>query len=136
MAIEKSPVSTALRELRSRTGFTQEGLARKLSVSLQTVALWETKRPPSGIMLARLATLAAEHRYKDLKQIFENALAELPPAVVAEVNRERERWKRIFRWVDDIEEAAEEDPDSIRSLCDMLRDDLEEAQASAWRNQR
>ena len=88
-ARSKSPVSIALRELRQRVGFSQEALARELMVSLQTCTLWETKRPPSGIMLVRLSEMAEYYGHTDLKAVFEEALKKLPPAEAVKLELDR-----------------------------------------------
>ena len=54
----KIGVGEYLRELRTRTGFTQEMVAEKLSVTRQTLSNWEqNKAMPDLIMFAQLATI-------------------------------------------------------------------------------
>ena len=133
----RSKLSEALREMRSRAGLSQEGLARELFVSLQTVTLWETKRVPTGITLARLSDLAEYYGYKDVQQVFEAELDQLPPAVAADIKRERKRWEEIYGALDDIQREFEENcAGLISGKCDDLWNMLRSAQAWAWRNQR
>jgi DNA-binding XRE family transcriptional regulator len=137
---DKSRVSAALREMRTRQGRSQEGMARELYVSLQTMTLWETKRPPGGIILARLADFAEENGYADLQQVFESELEKLSPAVGTEIKRERERWAGIYDSLDSIRHLVARSESEWASMidreCDRLFQKLQEAQARAWRNQR
>jgi DNA-binding XRE family transcriptional regulator len=132
----KSPVSTALRELRQRVGFSQGTLARELKVALQTCVLWETKRPPSGIMLVRLSELAEYYGHADLQKVFEQALKKLPPVVLADIEAERSRWKEINAYLDSIQDSSTLDPVEISQHCDDIRQLLEQIRAWNWRNQR
>src|SRR5215831_8894120 len=88
-------VSEALIELRRRLDHTQESLARSLNVSLQTVALWETKRPPTGIVLTRLEQLALRYDYADLAEVFDHALQAGPRRSREDIAVERARWEEI-----------------------------------------
>ena len=132
----KSPVSKALRELRERVGFSQGTLAQELRVALQTIVLWETKRPPSGIMLVRLSQLAEEYHHADLQEVFEEALKALPPAVLADIERERQRWQEIEAMLGWIQDKVEGRDTEISQYCDDIRHLLADIQAWNWRNQR
>lgn len=89
-------LSQALIELRLRLGETQESLARRLHVSLQTVALWETKRAPKGIILFRLSKLAEGHQYADLAKIFADAVEQENRLTREDLRREDERWFKLW----------------------------------------
>jgi transcriptional regulator with XRE-family HTH domain len=92
-------LSATLIELRRRLGRSQESLARGLHVSLQTVALWETKREPPSKALLQLSYLARRNHHLDLAQIFEET------GVRAMHEEERERHQEeVQRW-SDIEAA-------------------------------
>ena len=136
-------LSSTLIELRKRLGETQESLARRLNVSLQTVALWETRRPPQGIVLLRLSSLAEEYQHADLAQIFEAAVDNETRQVRDDLRLERQRWERILRGLVEIQEEAER----LRSVDPRLRDRIQEIAESlvgvalaarewSWRNQR
>jgi DNA-binding XRE family transcriptional regulator len=132
-----SPVSAALRELRQRTGHSQETLARDLMVSVQTCVLWETKRPPSGIMLARLAEMARLYGHADLKDTFEQAIQKLPAVQAADIQKERKRWDLVFCRLDEIEvQAQREDMQVVEFRCKEIRGLLNEILAFNWRNQK
>jgi DNA-binding XRE family transcriptional regulator len=131
----KSPVSAALREMRHRAGLSQGDVSQELRIALQTCVLWETKRPPSGIMLVRLSQMADYYKYSDLKQVFEDALAKLPPAVAADIKEERERWRMVEAMLGWIQDKAPDDTDIAR-YCHDIWELLEEIQAWNWRNQR
>jgi transcriptional regulator with XRE-family HTH domain len=136
-------LSKTLIELRKRLGETQESLARRLNVSLQTVALWETKRPPQGIVLLRLSSLAAEHQHADLAQIFEGAVDNETRQVRDDLRLEQSRWERILRGLAEIKYESEllrsVDPrlrDRIQDIADNLIRVALEAREWSWRNQR
>jgi transcriptional regulator with XRE-family HTH domain len=144
MAKRKSrpELSSALIELRKRLGETQESLARRLNVSLQTVALWETRRPPQGIVLLRLSSLAEEYQHTDLAQIFEAAVDNETRQVRDDLRLERQRWERILRGLAEIREEAErlrDDPrvrDRIQEIAESLVGIALAAREWSWRNQR
>lgn len=136
-------LSSALIELRKRLCETQESLARRLNVSLQTVALWETRRPPQGIVLLRLSSLAEEYQHTDLAQIFEAAVDNETRQVRDDLRLERQRWERILRGLAEIRDEAER----LRDVDPRLRDRIQEIAESllgialaarewSWRNQR
>jgi transcriptional regulator with XRE-family HTH domain len=136
-------LSKALIELRRRLGETQESLARRLNVSLQTVALWETKRPPMGIVLLRLSSLAEKYLYMDLAQIFEEAVEDEPRQVRDDLRLEQKRWDRILFGLIDIQNEAERlssiapaAATRIRLIAEDLAGLALEAQEWSWRNQR
>jgi transcriptional regulator with XRE-family HTH domain len=131
----KSHVSAALRELRERRGISQEALARVLRVALQTVTLWETKRPPSGLILLRLSEMAGDYGFADLKEVFEEAIASLPPAVVAEIRKERELWEDVESLVDGLEHYKPGSSDYQKRIAE-IGELLSEIKARNWRNQR
>jgi transcriptional regulator with XRE-family HTH domain len=58
---KKSELSKAVVELRVLLGENQQAFSNRLGIALNTVARYETSRPPSGEMLLRLGQLAAMH---------------------------------------------------------------------------
>jgi transcriptional regulator with XRE-family HTH domain len=131
----KNPVSAALRELRQRAGLSQEGLARMLRVAVQTCVLWETKRPPTGVILLRLSDLAAHYHFDDLKEVFEKAIASLPPAIVADIRKEREMWEAVESRVDGLEHFAPGSSEYQREIAE-IGELISEIKERSWRNQR
>jgi DNA-binding transcriptional regulator YiaG len=56
----------AIRELRRKLGLSQEGLARKLGVSVLTVRRWEKGSfRPSPLAMARIEEIAQRKKIKD-----------------------------------------------------------------------
>ena len=136
-------MSQALIELRRRLGETQESLARRLNVSLQTVALWETKRPPQGIVLALLSRLAEQHQHADLAQIFLGAVENEPRLVRDDLRVEQRRWEMILNGLKEIQDEATQLNSVAPAAAMRLRQIAEgveslalEARAWSWRNQR
>ena len=136
-------LSRALIELRQRLGETQESLARRLNVSLQTVALWETRRPPQGIVLLRLSSLAEEYQHRDLAQIFEEAVDNETRQVRDDLRLEQKRWERILSGLVEIQDAALELENGapavgerILIIAQNLLRVAREAREWSWRNQR
>ena len=67
--VVKSPVATAIAELRQRLGLTQQGFAQLLEVNLATVGRWEVNYPPERKLHERLIKLADENGFGDLRDI-------------------------------------------------------------------
>ena len=74
-------LAQAVRQLRLALGETQEAFARRLQTTVRTVARYESTAPRSGLVLTRLAQIAASNRQPELAQVFQDAL-------VAEVGEE------------------------------------------------
>lgn len=66
----------ALVDLRERLGLTQRKLALALDVTVVSVCRWETSRPPSGTVLAKLADFARSSGQVDLAELFNRCLWE------------------------------------------------------------
>jgi transcriptional regulator with XRE-family HTH domain len=137
----RSELSKALIELRKRLGETQESLARRLNVSLQTVALWETKRPPQGIVLLLLFGLAEKHQHADLAKIFNEAVENEPPVVRDGLHVEQRRWETILLGLNEIQsEVAQLDSVAplsamrIRQIASHIGTLALEARSWSWRN--
>ena len=136
-------LSRTLIELRKRLGETQESLARRLTVSLQTVALWETKRPPRGIVLLLLSGLAEHHQHADLAKIFAEAVANEPRLVRDELRVEQRRWETILSGLMEIQDEATQlnsvAPAAavrIRQIAEGIHMLAMEARSWSWRHQR
>jgi DNA-binding transcriptional regulator YiaG len=158
-------LSKALIELRRRLEHTQESLARHLNVSLHSVALWETKRPPGGLILLRLSRLAEEHQHADLAKTFADAVEGEKRMDREDLRREGERWGNIWIGLNRIASEAldlaagevvveagrtysQEEIQALREqqnkqagkrifdLVHEVRELAEQAQAWSWRNQR
>ena len=121
----------------------RRSLAQRLNVSLQTVALWETKRPPGGIVLLRLSKLAEGHQYADLAKIFANAVEKEDRRVREQMNVELNLWDKLFTRLYHIQLQAHEltkvapaVSDRILSLAKEAEELAEEARSRSWRNQR
>ncbi len=63
----------AIKELRAHTQQSQEQFAATIGVTLRTVARWEARTPPRGIVLLRLADAAAAAERGDLQLVFQQA---------------------------------------------------------------
>jgi hypothetical protein len=117
-------------------------------VTTATVAIWETRRPPAGIVLLRLQELAEKSGRPELKKIFENAAREdktLTAVQRQQLADEAECWRDIRSAVVAIrqisngleEEAGLPDwAESIREQTKTLMKLIEKAQGWSWRNQR
>ena len=126
-------MSKALVELRRRLGQTQESLARCLGVSLQTVALWETKRPPGGFALLRLCKLAKED--PDLLKIFADAVERGNRRTVQRMREDEACWNGLYTLL----ESIRQDPaagERIQQLARAAQESVNEVQDRSWRNQR
>lgn len=71
----KHPLCEAVRSLRSARGETQEAFGAQFGVTVRTVARWETVRPPRGIVLMQLASIADAAKESKLASAFRTALA-------------------------------------------------------------
>jgi transcriptional regulator with XRE-family HTH domain len=71
---ERHPVSVAFITLRKHFGETQQEFAARLYVTKNTVARYETVRPPSGRLLYELIDLAKENGRNDLADVLASAL--------------------------------------------------------------
>jgi transcriptional regulator with XRE-family HTH domain len=69
-------VQEAIRELRARLGLSQEGLARRMDLTLRTIARYENDSPPTAYALKRFGELAREEGQPELSDIFFRAIAE------------------------------------------------------------
>src|SRR5215831_17070780 len=67
---DKTEAQLAILELRKHRGLTQQQLAVHMGVTLTSVNRWETRRPPRGYFLMRLASVAMDFERKDLAEIF------------------------------------------------------------------
>jgi transcriptional regulator with XRE-family HTH domain len=68
------PVSNAVRELRESLSQSQQQFSNTIGVAMNTVARWETTRPPKGKALNDLRELAIENKKTELAWIFGDAL--------------------------------------------------------------
>jgi transcriptional regulator with XRE-family HTH domain len=66
----KTETQLAVVELRKHAGMTQQQLAVEMGLSIVTVTRWETSRPPQGIYLLHLASIAKKLKRPDLQRIF------------------------------------------------------------------
>jgi transcriptional regulator with XRE-family HTH domain len=123
-------------------GETQESLARKLDVSLQTVALWETRRPPQGLALLQLATIAKDHRHDDLAEWFVKAAhLSLDAQARLRIEIQVKAWKDLFRALEEIRREARsigplDTGRRILRAAEKLDQSAKEAQKWAMRNRR
>jgi DNA-binding XRE family transcriptional regulator len=137
-------LSGTLIELRHRLGHTQESLAHDLGVSWQTVALWETKRAPSGIMLVRLWKMAQEHGHADLVKMFDEAMREWAKGIrLQKVLEESKRADDIDAGLRELDELGKklvaEDHRLGRRIVEVTAQVSALADKSrkwSWRNQR
>jgi DNA-binding transcriptional regulator YiaG len=137
----RSHLSLALIELRQRLEETQQSLAHRLNVSLHSVALWETKNTPRGLMLLRLSKLAQDYGHADLAEIFADAVGKANRRVRELLNSEEELWDKIFTRLYRIQLEADKLADAaardrIISLAKEAEQLAETAQEGSWRNQR
>lgn len=70
------PVSSAVAELRTAAGMTQQGLAHFLGVGVPTVGRWETVRVPDKKFLKELLGMAINMERPELGEVFRLALVE------------------------------------------------------------
>ncbi len=70
---KKSPVARAIVDLRAKLGDSQPTFASRLRLAHQTVARWETKVPPTGVMLKMLWHLADEISLPRVGDVFREA---------------------------------------------------------------
>jgi transcriptional regulator with XRE-family HTH domain len=138
-------ISKALRELRLQMGHTQESFSRLMGVSLQTITLWELRRPPAGIVLYRLANMAEEQGLDELMGAFLEA-AHADPMSTAErydIDEETARWHDIKETVIQVgtkgkilqaqgHPLGKEIEDLVMKLLDLCK----AANDWSWRNQR
>jgi hypothetical protein len=85
-------------ELRRRLGETQQSMAVRLNVALQSISRWETVTEPQGVTLWRLWELAREHGYDDLRAVFQAALDKFKQTdrhKAEDVLNDVERWRKI-----------------------------------------
>jgi transcriptional regulator with XRE-family HTH domain len=143
-------LSQALIELRTRLEDTQESMSRRLDVSMHSIAIWETKRAPAGVMLLRLSKLAEEHQHADLAKIFADAVENEKRLDHEDLLREARRWADLFNKLALIQKEAnrlhrdEADSRAVRlgvahrimSLTNEMETLAHQAQAWSWRNQR
>src|SRR4051794_39269066 len=66
----KSEIAAAVVQVRNKLGESQQAFSNRLGVAIQTVARWETHRPPSGEILLVLAQLASQHGCKQAYEEF------------------------------------------------------------------
>jgi transcriptional regulator with XRE-family HTH domain len=107
---KKSPIARAIAELRQRLGETQQSMAIRLGVSLQSVARWETESVPHYLTMQRLWMLAREHGHKDLMKVFQARLDNLTgPDLrkLQENSAQLSRWSQIRQAVTDVMQVAE-----------------------------
>ncbi len=140
----RSPLAKALIELRSRLGETQQSMAVRFGVAVQTIARWETTGEPQSIMLWRLWELAREHQYDDLRDIFVAALDKFKLAErrkAENMMNDIERWREIQAgWIQVMEEgmklSAENHPAGARitQLAARLGELTTKAREWAWGN--
>jgi transcriptional regulator with XRE-family HTH domain len=83
---EKSPLSRAVVELRTRLGENQQAFSNRLGIAMNTVARYETSRSPSGYALLQLFQVANDNLFASLAQVFGEAIwKELRSAGVRDV---------------------------------------------------
>ena len=73
-AQKKTVVQRAVVQLRASQGMTQQAFATYLGKAINTVAVWETSRPPAGLALIMLKEAANRLKRSDLAVIFDEAL--------------------------------------------------------------
>lgn len=85
----------AVRGLREALGISQEELARKLGITVRTIARYENELPPKGEALGQLFLLAEEANQTELADVFIEKFAK-------ENRREQEKIRRVLetshRW--------------------------------------
>ncbi len=67
----KTMITETIRALREALGISQEHLARRLNVSLRTVARYEKDHTPNPLILSKLRLLAVQANRPDLAAILE-----------------------------------------------------------------
>jgi transcriptional regulator with XRE-family HTH domain len=78
----KSEISKAVCELRTRLGDSQQAFSNRLGLALNTIARYETSREPSGDVLLMLADLAEKNGHLQLSSFFRtHYLAQVSPKV-------------------------------------------------------
>jgi transcriptional regulator with XRE-family HTH domain len=89
-----SEVSAAIRALRTSLGESQQAFAWRMKTAIRTIARYETRRPPKGLMLASFLHLAVAAGQPDLAGVFRKALYEeiertygLTPAALGDLLR-------------------------------------------------
>jgi DNA-binding transcriptional regulator YiaG len=137
----RPPLSYALIELRQRLEETQQSLAQRLSVSVHSIALWETKNPPGGLMLLRLSKLAEEHGHEDLAKCFAAAVGDENRRIREMVEYEEELWETLYHKLYHIELEAHKLADAAARdrIIGLVRETEEyaaKAREGSWRNQR
>jgi transcriptional regulator with XRE-family HTH domain len=140
---KKTPLQRAIIQLRRNLGFTQEDLAREMSVTLPAVGHWESDARPGNIALARFAQLAQDHPV--LAKVFMDELAELKETQwrkAADIFDEIGRWQKIKATMKAIGDQADKlrlvgQDDIAQTIVDRLYDlekELAAAQRWSWRN--
>jgi transcriptional regulator with XRE-family HTH domain len=71
---ERSPVCTAVWNLRHSLGETQQEFAYRMKTAIRTIARYETVRPPKGKALTAFLALAERAGRHDLAVVFQEAL--------------------------------------------------------------
>jgi|SRR5215469_18907964 len=67
-------LSTAVKELRSALGLSQQAFATQLGLSIRAVVNYEKSREPTARALAQLEQLASHSSHPELARIFRDAL--------------------------------------------------------------
>ena len=71
---QRTPVQDAVLELRKSQGWSQQAFATFLGKSINSVAVWETSRPPTGLSLILLKEASTRLRRRDLAEVFDRAV--------------------------------------------------------------
>jgi transcriptional regulator with XRE-family HTH domain len=143
MVKRKAPLSKALTELRTRLDESQASLAQRLSVSTQTINLWETRRAPGGHALLGLARLAEDEKQHDLARVFAAAVKKESPRMRRDIETMQQYWAAINVCLADIQTEAEKlkasgNPSgkAISDKCNDMWEHISTIESSFWRNQR
>ena len=67
-------LNTAVKELRSALGLSQQAFATQLGLSIRAVVNYEKNRAPTARALAQLEQLASDNHHPELARIFRDAL--------------------------------------------------------------
>lgn len=87
---------TAVKELRSQLGDTQQALANRLGCSLRAVANYEAGRQPTTEVLVTLANQAHLHKFENLERQFSEALSAAMQGRTTPATKEEAAWTRAL----------------------------------------